>query len=280
MIFDEKYFKSTIMMDHFDQRINVILKSLCDNYNEGKLEPFMDFIGDYVSWNGVFANGVVRLTSLIGANRSLFIDSTQTLKAASDRSNFIASYVFEAARDEFSENHSPKRAPHRSLAQALLVRLAEIHPELDHNRLFGESEYVRKANAAVLSGYSGGKTDEEIASNLFFGMGYHAGSEILADIEFTLLDNAIREWTPTLFNQLNKHTAKVGGFALDTYHWIRVHSGHGVAVEQHHSQMAIKAINFGLDFVTVSKNLCKDAAEEGFQKFSRDQHEFFNKHVP
>jgi len=282
--FDEQKLKSTITMDHFDQRIRKILTALCDRYKAGDVEPLIDFLGDYVSWNGVFANGVVRLTSLIGAAREIFIDPSQRIKAAADRSNFIASFIFEAARDEYSHVPSGKRACHRSLAQALLVRISELHPSLDYDRLFGDCELVIAANRATLTGYSGGwgDTREELAENLFFGMGYHAGSEILADIEFTLIDNALRDEVPTLSNELLKHTAQVGVGALDvdTYHWIRVHSGNGVAVEQHHAQMALSAINYGLNFVTVNKQICRRAVEAGFRAFSEAQHEFFNKHAP
>jgi hypothetical protein len=279
--FTEEKLKSLVTMDHFDLRISRILECLCDQYKAGHPEPLIDFLGDYVSWNGVFANGVVRLTSLIGAARSLFIDKEQKLKAAADRSNFIASFVFEAARDEYSHVPSGKRACHRSLAQAMLVRISELHPGLDYDRLFGDSEYVRAANAATLMGYSCGWGDnqEELARNLFFGMGYHAGSEILADIEFTLIDTALRKQVPELSNELLKHTAKVGGFDVDTYHWIRVHSGNGVAVEQHHAQMAIDALNYGLKFSTVDEMVCIAHAGHGFRQFSQDQHAFFNKHA-
>jgi hypothetical protein len=279
----EQSLKSIVPSDN-ELRVVEVVNFLCNRYKEGKVEPLLRFLGDYVSWNGVFAGGVVHLTSLISAQRSLFIDFNQKIiQAASDRSNLIASYVFEAARDEFSTisahaNGVRHKVPHRSLAQALLVRLAQLHPTVNCDALFTDNAGIKDANADVLAGYSGSIYSAPNYAQLFFGMGYHAGSEILADMEFTVIDKALRDQLPDLFHRLYKQTAFVGSLELDTYQWIRVHSGYGVAVEAHHAQMAIQAINLGLEFVQANRETCRAAAEAGFKHFADDQRAFFNEY--
>jgi hypothetical protein len=66
-------------------------------------EQLARFLIQYASWNGVFANGVVALTARIGAAKTTFIDPAMPWQVA-DRSNLVASYIFDAARDEFDDS--------------------------------------------------------------------------------------------------------------------------------------------------------------------------------
>src|SRR5688572_20616291 len=77
------------------------------------------FLARYASWNAVFGSGVSALSAKIGRSRSLFLEPGFALPIA-DRSVLVASYFFDAARDEFDDRDTKHRDTHRCLAQATL----------------------------------------------------------------------------------------------------------------------------------------------------------------
>ena len=273
---DEHSLKPLINFDTRQQYLESFFKMLADEYKNGNHLSLLSFINNYTIWNAYFALGVVALTSQIGMRRNLFRDPTCPIPSVADRSIHVASFVYDASRDEFNDSMTPTHAPHRSLAQALLLRLIQIHyaDGFDFNEICKEDEVLKDANDATLRGYCGGR--EAGAALCFYGMGYHAGSEILADMEFTALDRMFKEQLPELFDKLHGSTITLSGIELRPYHWIRAHSGHGAAVEQAHYAYAIKAINAGLQYVTADKGACIRAMELGFTNFAVDQMAFFD----
>jgi hypothetical protein len=73
-----------------------------------------------------FANGVAALASLIGDNRGHF-QEPGFARAVADRSNYVASFIFDAARDEYDDHINPMRDTHRCMAQASLISMAKFY---------------------------------------------------------------------------------------------------------------------------------------------------------
>ena len=183
---NQEYFQSLVAFEECSARVQNRLESL-----EGT-DQLVRFIARYASWNGRFANGVSALTALIGDQRELFMEKGFP-RAVADRSNFIASFFFDAARDEYDDHTNPDRDSHRCMAQASLLAMAELlgtGPDvLDE----AESPALQAVNAEVRPGYTGLPARREgAAQQVFFGMGFHLGSELLADREFSIIDNFLR----------------------------------------------------------------------------------------
>ena len=102
-------------MNQIDQEIEAVISDAISTP-----EKLLSFVHRYISWNGYFGSGVATLAGKVGRSRSVFIDPNEPLKAVADRSVLVASYVFDAARDEFNDKSTPWRDTHRCLAQAFL----------------------------------------------------------------------------------------------------------------------------------------------------------------
>lgn len=236
-------------------------------------EKLMRFLIQYASWNGVFANGVVALTSLIGGRKAMFLEASQPLQVA-DRSNLVASYIFDAARDEYDDGTAAGHDPHRSLAQAMLIAVAK---ELNQEALLHEHdpEWLDDLNSAVADGYEGdrylGRAEEH---HVFRGIGYHLGSEVLADREFSIIDTYLRTHHNDLVQKLMRTKVEVGGETHRAYAWIGIHSGHGGGVEEQHFEAALTGVNLALKY-NVKGAGAEGFVIDGFQNFERDHLTFF-----
>lgn len=232
-------------------------------------EHLARFLIQYASWNGVFANGVVALAGRIGAAKSTFIEPNVPWQLA-DRSNLVASYIFDAARDEFDDSIAVGRDPHRSLAQATILAAARI---LNQEALLHEHDpaWLVELNENVLDGYAGAFDD---VLGLFEGIGYHLGSEVLADREFSIIDTYLRESYNDLVQALMRTTVNIGGEDHRAYAWIGIHSGHGGGVEDEHFEAALKGVNLALSYVPAHHTQAVEAIIRGFKEFER-HHAFF-----
>ena len=113
------------------------LQRLCDFASREALvrdklrEAFADpvrrvrFLGRYTSWNGFFGSGVATLSGKIGRCRGLLLAPAQPIKSLADRSVYVASFFFDAARDEFDDRDTVHRDTHRCLAQSTLKGLID-----------------------------------------------------------------------------------------------------------------------------------------------------------
>jgi hypothetical protein len=96
--------------------------------------------------------------------------------------------------------------------------------------------------ALVHLGYGlGEKLSEE---RLFGAMGFHVGSEILADQEFVIIDRTLRRDRADLVRALEGMKVELLGQKHNAYYWIRIHTG----VEAEHFDAALKGVNNALRF--------------------------------
>lgn len=243
------------------------------------------FFARYTSWNGFFGSGVASLSGKIGRSRAMFVDPTTPETLLGDRSVFVASFFFDAARDEFDDRDTVHRDTHRCLAQATLggiLRYARNEgyaaASAEVNRHMREPAWLRTLNAKVAHGY--GNATPDTRESIMAAIGYHLGSELLADREFSLIDEYMRTEQRKLTAFLKRAKIKISGQDHVCYQWLQIHSGHGGAAEADHFEWATKGAKLAFGFspekhhAAMRKNL-----ESGFKAFSKHHKTFFNKVV-
>jgi hypothetical protein len=244
----------------------------------GLKEPpaLLRFFVHYASWNGHFANGVAALASLLGNGRDLFREAGLP-RAVSDRSNYIASYFFDAARDEYDDHINPARDSHRCMAQASLLAMAAYFKLGDEALDAPDPAELEAVNDGVMAGYTGqpGRA-QSLVAQVFWAIGYHLGSELLADQEFSIIDAHLREAWPELVHHLMRTTVELAGGQHRCYAWVGVHSGHGGGVEADHFDYALDGARSALRYLASEHHpAALQALQQGFQAFEHDHARFF-----
>jgi len=237
-------------------------------------ERLFQMLGRYVQFNAAFGPGVANLAGEIGARPWLFQDPGEPLLFAADRAAHVASDFFYAAVDEFDDRATPWRDTHRTLAQATLKGFAQ-HLGFDTdrlNRLLAPDGSAQRSQAQVFEGYGIGAALSEEA--LFRAMGFHTGSEILADREFTQIDAQLRRAHPDVVAALEPMRVEMAGERHDAYYWIRIHTG----VEAEHFDAALKGVNRALRFYAGNETpeQVKAWMLAGFDRFARVQAGFMS----
>lgn len=263
----------------FNDDSSLIRNTLGQALSAGDAESLVRFFARYTSWNGFFGPGVATLAGKIGRARRLFMDPAEACIAAADRSVLVASYFFDAARDEFDDHERKERDPHRSLAQAFLKGLTSLKlPQASYesvNALMADPLWLTALNNHVASGYGAYRPDD--LPTLFSAMGYHLGSEVLADREFSIIDDLLTHACGDLTDSLKSMTMRIGPEQHNAYVWIQIHSGSGGAAEADHFAWATQGVNLALDYVDPALHLdLQRQVERGFIAFAHDQREFFD----
>lgn len=246
----------------------------------GSREQLLRFMGRYTSWNGFFGSGVATLAGKVGRSRGLFASPDQPIHALADRSVHVASFFFDAARDEFDDTSTAHRDTHRTLAQATVAGLVAWTREEcalsddDINALLNDPLWLRALHDRVAIGYGAASPDD--LPNVFRAMGYHLGSEVLADREFSLIDEGLRARMPGLVAFLRTRRVLLAGEEHDAYHWLGIHSGHGGGVEEDHFAWAVQGVERGYRYTDSALHpLIQDQLHLGFGDFARDHRIFF-----
>jgi len=232
----------------------------------------LSVLGRYIQFNSAFGAGLANLAGEIAARQGLFRDAQEPLKIAADRAAEVASDFFFAAIDEFDDRATPWRDTHRTLAQATLKGAGSFFgftPE--------QLNDVVRINAAtsagllrVWEGYGVGTRLDD--PRLFAAMGFHTGSEILADQEFVIIDRTLRRDRADLVSALEALKVEILGQKHNAYYWIRIHTG----VEAEHFDAALKGVNNALRYYSgeADRQTVKDWILEGFRRFASVQGEF------
>jgi len=241
---------------------------------EQAVEPptFLSVLGRYVQFNSAFGPGLANLAGEIAARQSLFRDPDEPVRFLADRAAEVASDFFYAAVDEFDDRATPWRDTHRTLAQATLKGMGTCFGYSDDglNEVVRINDATKKAMEQVWDGYGIGARLEE--PRLFSAMGFHTGSEILADQEFVLIDRHLRERRPDLVRTLESMRVPILGQEHNAYYWIRIHTG----VEAEHFDAALKGVNNALRFYAGARApaAVKDDILGGFSRFAAVQSAF------
>jgi hypothetical protein len=244
-----------------------------------EVQSRLRFFGHYTSWNGFFGSGVAALAGKIGRCRGLFLDPDEPIRAVADRSVYVASFFFDAARDEFDDRDTVHRDTHRCLAQATVKGLLDYERERSNfssslDELLREPAWLKNLNRRVATGY--GAHSEDDLPALYTSIGYHLGSEVLADKEFSIIDSTLRETAPQIVEYLRNARVHIAGQNHVAYQWIAIHSGHGGGVEADHFAWATKGARLAFRFVPPEQHeALRRHMHTGFLNFASDHKTFF-----
>lgn len=235
-------------------------------------DDLVSVLSRYIYFNSVFGSGVANLAGEIASRQDLFRDADEAIDIAADRSVEVAAQIFFAAIDEFGGNSSIRRCTHRSLAQATLkatgcfFRLTPVQL----NGVTRLSDSTKLAIREVCDGYCINQTVDD--PKLFRGIGFHIGSEVLADQEFNILDRFLRANYPALVEYLRKTKVRMNGTENGAYAWIQIHT----TVEADHFNAAVAGANLALHYYagTESQACVKSWILEGIKEFGKTQTEF------
>lgn len=237
-------------------------------------DELLRMLAHYIQFNSPFGGGVTNLAGEIAVRQDLFRDSNEPLGITADRSVEVASKIFFAAIDEFDDRATPHMDTHRTLAQATLKGAGQFfgYDASALNSVVCINEVTFAVIGKVREGYAVGQSVSE--QNLFHAIGFHMGSEILADEEFRLLDGFLRKKYPELVDYLEKTKIKINGVQHAAYYWIRIHT----TVEADHFAAATTGADIALQYYAgqESRDRIKKWILEGFAEFTAVQTEFMN----
>jgi hypothetical protein len=237
-------------------------------------EALLRLLARYIQFNSSFGGGVANLSGEIAVKQDLFRDSNEPLIIAADRSVEVASKIFFAAIDEFDDRDTVQKDTHRTLAQATLKGTGQFfgYSPSALNSVVSINKVTLDAIGKVRNGYAVSQlVDEQV---LFRAMGFHMGSEVLADEEFRLLDTFLRKQYPELVDYLEKTKIEINNVQHLAYYWIRIHT----TVEADHFASAAAGVNMALEYCVgqESPECIKQWILDGFTEFASVQTEFMN----
>jgi hypothetical protein len=232
----------------------------------------LSLFGRYIEFNAAFGAGLANLAGEIAARPDLFRDPAEPVRILADRASEVAADFFHGAIDEFDDRLTPWRDTHRTLAQATLKGMG-VHygyTPVQLNDVVRINDATRGAVKGVWEGYGVGAALEE--RRLFRAMGFHAGSEVLADQEFSIIDRELRASRPDLVAALSALKVEHHGGRHDAYYWIHIHT----SVEADHFDAALAGVNKGLRYYAgaVDEKEVRGWILEGFQRFVAVQGDF------
>jgi hypothetical protein len=186
----------------------------------------------------------------------------------SDRSSRIASEVFFAAEDEYADRETGVRVTHRYLAQQILDQVLAYFGLEDSDLGPRPSTFIESVIEQVRQGY--GTCRRLSDAELFRGLGFHVGAELLADEEFALIDHHITDGFPRLQEHLQSTRIPEG---MPAYQWISLH----VQVEIEHFDHAVAAVILANEYyVGEEVDDVVESVLEGFKSFQEFQMRFFS----
>jgi len=236
-------------------------------------EELVRLLGQYIHFNSVFGSGVANLAGEIGARQDLFRDPEEAVSAVADRSVEVAAHIFYAAVDEFGSGAS-RRSTHRAMAQATLKAAGRYfgYEARALDRLALPTVQTLDAERRVRDGYCLGQAADE--RKLFRAVGFHMGSEVLADQEFNLLDRFLRAERPEFVEHMKGARVEIDGVGNAAYRWIQVHT----SVEADHFSAAVAGANLALRFYAGAHPVgrAKEWLVAGFREFASVQSDFMS----
>lgn len=258
-------------------KINQFVESCCEIAVRDPRALYI-FMQRYVHFNGYAGSLVARLASAIGLSRDLFNDADCTTIDQADRGMDIAAKVIAATIDEHADQGA-KYVPHRTLAQATLKAIGDYAglTEQERNELAVVPDWLNEVLDNLFRSYQGVPNDP---AALIRAMGFHAGSEILADGEYAAIDKVVRyNYRGRGFDaylQSGNGKLRVNERQFGAWYWIVVHGKHGsVGVEVEHFNMALEAIDLAAKYRPESAQKVREYALEGFNEFAAIQKKLF-----
>lgn len=234
------------------------------------------FMQRYAHFNGYAGSLVARLASSIGLSRDLFNQTGVAVTDRADRGMDIAAKVLAATIDEHADCGA-QQITHRTLAQIAMQSIGEYAElsERELNQIAETPEWLNDVVRDFIAGYQGKVEDLEALAT---ALGYHVGSELLADREYSLIDKVVRytHRGEGYDAYVQGKQVEVAGKRLSPWYWIVVHGKHNAAgVEADHFQLALDALNQMVEYRPESAETILGWASKGFLDFSELQQRLF-----
>ena len=234
------------------------------------------FMQRYAHFNGFAGSLVARLASSVGLSREFFNQAGLAVVDQADRGLDIAAKVLAATIDEHADAGA-QQVTHRTLAQATMAAIGDYAQlsTIDRNKAARTPEWLEDVVNDFIAGYQGKIGDLEA---LVTAVGFHIGSELLADREYALIDKVVRHnHRGTGFDAyLQGKQVKIAGKRLSPWYWVVVHGKHNSSgVEAEHCQLAIDALNLMAEYRPESTETILAWASAGFLDFARVQQQLF-----
>ncbi len=226
---------------------------------------FIHIIRCFVEYSRPFPVFILQLAARLANSPCLLYDRHEPIGELRDRSHEVASYILQAAIDEFGVPGDPNRPTHRQLAQQFLRHVVASYP--GHQLLLGNDNPCKAAIveivAACSAGYGGSKYSFELKKDALSALAFHAMSETLAGQEFLALRESI-EKRPKLLSHLQKQKI---------WHFVTMHC----SVEEDHAANAYKALERTVELFHLKKDSehqVTDAVKKGFSHCLNSHKEF------
>jgi hypothetical protein len=234
------------------------------------------FMQRYAHFNGYAGSLVARLASSIGISRDLFNQSGVAIADQADRGLNIAAKVLAATIDEHADAGA-QQVTHRTLAQATMNAIGDYAglSDRERNNIAQTPDWMQPILVDTVGGYQGVIGDLQA---LVTAVGFHIGSELLADREYALIDKVVRHnHRGAGFDAyLQGKQVEIGGKRLSPWYWIVVHGKHNSSgVEAEHCQLAIDALNMIAEYRSESAATILEWATKGFLDFADVQQRLF-----
>lgn len=265
------------------------IRACLDAENNSPLR-LVAFFNEYVLWNGYYAGFMTALAANVSASRKLFIDPNVPIKSLADRSNYVASFIFDTVRDEYNDRATPHRDTHRCLAQAFILgliqyfELGNFSKKLLDENSSNQSQVIQELNNALPQKINakfvedlknGFQVNTEYDSpDILKGIGFHMASELLGDAEYSVIDEWLTKNYPDAVKFLKSTSVEINGDLHNCYSWISIHSSTGSGVEAEHFECVKKGVDNAKKFCVLSNT--EDLIEDGFDEFLITHKKFFN----
>jgi hypothetical protein len=234
------------------------------------------FMQRYAYFNSFAGSLVARLASSIGLSYKMFQAEGVSVVDQADRGLEIAAKVLLATIDEHADAGA-QNVPHRTLAQVTLQAISEYAElsEAELNKITDTPDWMEAVITNLIGSYQGEINNIEA---LVTAIGFHLGSELLADQEYSLIDKVVRHTNRgTGFDAwLKGKQVQVSGKRLSPWYWIVVHGKHNASgVEADHFQYALDALNLLAQNRPESNETILKWAAKGFLDFAALQQQLF-----
>lgn len=209
-------------------------------------DDLVHFFRRFALYNQPFPGGVATLAGAFHLRTELFLDTDAAISDNADRSSVIASNIFFAAEDEFASRNRLLRVTHRSMAQQVVSEVIDFAgwSVEQFNETFATELDHRDMAAALKAGYHVDSSTGD--GDLFSALGFHLGSERLADIEFTALNDRLCEGFPEFVERARDQR---GEQEVPIYSWIDTHT----TVEVDHYNYSLRAAGQAVDYYVGSE---------------------------
>lgn len=223
----------------------------------------VQILAQYTQFNSIFGSGVANLAGEIAARPDIFKERNEPIRLIADRSCDVAAAVFFAAIEEFAPRKNHRRMAQELLRETLIFfELTQEAGATGSKSLLEIRSCTQKAIQAVAHGYCLNRTVAD--ADLFRGVGFHIGSELLADLEFNILHNFL----------LNNRGGELVSYLKEkkAYTWVAVHT----TVETEHFEAAVESAELALKYYTGEQSEAYMWILEGVKEFASIQSGFMN----